>query len=73
MGMFASEYKMPIPAYARRIGVVTAPTGAAIPRYYEHFTDEGILLYNLFCTRHLCKEKAAKESIVKGIRMLDAG
>ena len=30
MGMFASEYKMPIPAYARRIGVVTAPTGAAI-------------------------------------------
>ena len=30
MGMFAPEYKKPIPAYARRIGVVTAPTGAAI-------------------------------------------
>ena len=30
MGMFASEYKMPIPHMHRRIGVVTAPTGAAI-------------------------------------------
>lgn len=30
MGMFAPEYKQPIPAYARRIGIVTAPTGAAI-------------------------------------------
>jgi len=30
MGMFAAEYKQPIPAYAGRIGVVTAPTGAAV-------------------------------------------
>lgn len=30
MGMFAQEYKRPIPRYARRIGVVTAPTGAAV-------------------------------------------
>ena len=30
MGMFAAEYKQPIPRYARTIGVVTAPTGAAI-------------------------------------------
>lgn len=30
MGMFASEYKKPIPVFARKIGVVTAPTGAAI-------------------------------------------
>ena len=30
MGMFAPEYKQPIPKYAKRIGVVTAPTGAAI-------------------------------------------
>ena len=30
MGMFAPEYKRPIPAYIRRLGVVTAPTGAAI-------------------------------------------
>lgn len=30
MGMFAPEYKKRIPAYVRRLGVVTAPTGAAI-------------------------------------------
>ena len=30
MGMFAPEYKQPIPKYARTIGIVTAPTGAAI-------------------------------------------
>lgn len=30
MGMFAAEYKQAIPKYARTIGVVTAPTGAAI-------------------------------------------
>ncbi|MCC8028454.1 MAG: exodeoxyribonuclease VII large subunit [Lachnospiraceae bacterium] len=30
MGMFSPEYKQPIPQYASRIGVVTAPTGAAV-------------------------------------------
>ena len=30
MGMFAAEYKQPVPRYARTIGVVSAPTGAAI-------------------------------------------
>ena len=30
MGMFAPEYKQPIPKFVRRLGVVTASTGAAI-------------------------------------------
>ena len=30
MGMFDARYKMPIPKYAMRVGIVTAPTGAAI-------------------------------------------
>ena len=30
MGMFAQEYKQPIPRYARTVGIVTASTGAAI-------------------------------------------
>ena len=30
MGMFAAEYKQPIPKFARTVGVVTASTGAAI-------------------------------------------
>ncbi len=29
-GMFASEYKRTIPAYINRLGVITAPTGAAV-------------------------------------------
>ena len=30
MGMFAEEYKQPIPKYIKTLGIVTAPTGAAI-------------------------------------------
>ena len=30
MGMFAPQYKQPIPRVVRRLGVVTAPTGAAV-------------------------------------------
>ena len=30
MGMFAPEYKKPIPRFAKKVGVVTAKTGAAI-------------------------------------------
>ncbi|NTV78448.1 MAG: exodeoxyribonuclease VII large subunit [Clostridiales bacterium] len=30
MGMFASEYKQPIPQFSKKIGIVTAPTGAAV-------------------------------------------
>lgn len=29
-GMFAEEYKQPIPKYIKKLGVVTAPTGAAV-------------------------------------------
>ena len=30
MGMFAQEYKQPIPRFIKTLGVVTAPTGAAV-------------------------------------------
>lgn len=36
MGMFAKEYKQPIPAYAKTVGIVTAPTGAAITGYPQY-------------------------------------
>ena len=38
MGMFAPEYKQPIPAYVKKIGVVTAPTGAAVQDIKKHCT-----------------------------------
>ena len=71
MGMFASEYKMPIPAYARRIGVVTAPTGAAI-RDIMNISHRRNPYVQLILYPALVQGDGAKDSIVKGIRTLDA-
>ena len=30
MGMFAQEYKRPIPKFVKRVGIVTASSGAAV-------------------------------------------
>ena len=70
MGMFASEYKMPIPAYARRIGVVTAPTGAAI-RDIMNISRRRNPFVQLILYPALVQGEGAKESIVRGIRMLE--
>ena len=70
MGMFASEYKMPIPAYARRIGVVTAPTGAAI-RDIMNISRRRNPFVQLILYPALVQGEGAAQSIVKGIRMLD--
>ena len=70
MGMFAGEYKQPIPKFIRRLGVVTAPTGAAIQDIrnisYRRNPYLQIILYPA-----LVQGADAAESIVKGIRMLD--
>ena len=70
MGMFASEYKMPIPAYARRIGVVTAPTGAAI-RDIMNISRRRNPFVQLILYPALVQGEGAAASIVRGIRMLD--
>lgn len=70
MGMFAPEYKKPIPLYSRTLGVVTAPTGAAI-RDIIHVAkrrDPGIRII-LYPAK--VQGEGAAESIVKGIQMLD--
>ena len=70
MGMFAEEYKQPIPGFIRRLGVVTASTGAAIQdiRNISLRRDPGleIILYPA-----LVQGEGAAESIARGIRMLD--
>ena len=70
MGMFAPEYKKPIPAYARCIGVVTAPTGAAI-RDIMNITKRRNPYVQLILYPAQVQGEGAKESIVKGIRMLE--
>ena len=70
MGMFASEYKRPIPAYARRIGIVTAPTGAAV-RDIMNISRRRNPYVQLILYPALVQGVGAKESIVQGIRLLD--
>lgn len=69
MGMFASEYKKPIPDYAQRIGVVTAPTGAAV-RDIMNIARRRNPYVQLILYPAQVQGEGAKESIVRGIRML---
>lgn len=70
MGMFAPEYKQPIPVYAKRIGVVTAPTGAAI-RDIMNIAKRRNPYVQLILYPAQVQGEGAKESIVRGIRMLE--
>ena len=71
MGMFAPEYKQPIPFYVKRLGVVTAPTGAVIQDIrnvaYRRNPYVQIVLYPA-----LVQGEGAVESIVRGIETLDS-
>lgn len=71
MGMFADEYKQPIPHYARRVGVVTAPTGAAI-RDIMNISSRRNPYVQLILYPALVQGKDAAASIVRGIETLDA-
>ena len=71
MGMFAPEYKKAIPRYAKRIGVVTAPTGAAV-RDIMNISARRNPYVQLLLYPAQVQGEGAKESIVRGIRMLEA-
>ena len=71
MGMFAEEYKKPIPQYAGRIGIVTAPTGAAI-QDIRNIAARRNPYVQLILYPALVQGEGAKESIVNGIHALDA-
>ena len=70
MGMFAEEYKQPIPKFAKRIGIVTAPTGAAI-RDIMNISARRNPYVQLVLYPALVQGEDAAASIVKGIEMLD--
>ncbi len=70
MGMFAAEYKQPIPKYAMRIGVVTASTGAAI-RDIMNITERRNPYVQLVLYPALVQGAGAVQSIAAGIRTLD--
>ena len=70
MGMFAPEYKQPIPRYARTVGVVTASTGAAI-RDIMNITARRNPYVQLILYPALVQGAGAAARIVRGIQTLD--
>ncbi len=70
MGMFAPEYKKNIPRHVRTLGVVTAPTGAAI-RDIQNISKRRNPGIRIILYPALVQGNGAKESIVRGIEALD--
>lgn len=71
MGMFAPEYKKRIPTYIRRLGIVTAPTGAAV-QDIRNISARRNPYVQLILYPALVQGEGAVSSIVNGIRALDA-
>ena len=70
MGMFAPEYKKPIPRYVKRVGIVTASTGAAI-QDIRNIASRRNPYVQLILYPALVQGEGAAESIVNGIHALD--
>jgi exodeoxyribonuclease VII large subunit len=70
MGMFAKEYKQPIPRFVKKVGIVTAPTGAAI-RDIMNISNRRNPFVQLILYPALVQGEQAAASIVKGINILD--
>ena len=70
MGYFAKEYKRPLPAFTKKLGVVTSKTGAAVQDIMNISKRRNpyiqIVLYPAYV-----QGEHAKQSIVNGITRLD--
>ena len=70
MGMFAPEYKKPIPKFAKIIGIATASTGAAVHDIINVATRRNPYVQLVFVPTKVQGQGAA-QSIVNSIRTLD--
>ena len=70
MGMFAQEYKQPVPKYIKTLGIVTAPTGAAI-RDIQNITGRRNPYVQTILYPALVQGEGAAQSIVNGIHALE--
>lgn len=70
MGMFAPEYKQPVPKYIRTLGIVTAPTGAAI-RDIQNITSRRNPYVQAILYPALVQGDGAAASIANGIHALE--
>lgn len=71
MGMFAPEYKQAIPKYITKLGVVTAPSGAAV-RDIMNIARRRNPYLQIILYPALVQGEGAADSIVSGIQALDA-
>ncbi|MCH4192298.1 MAG: exodeoxyribonuclease VII large subunit [Butyrivibrio sp.] len=69
LGMFAEEYKQPIPRFIRTLGVVTAPTGAAVRDIINISTRRNPYIQIILYPAIVQGDQAAA-SIVRGIQVL---
>lgn len=69
-GMFAAEYKRPVPKYIRTLGVVTAPTGAAV-RDIINVAKRRNPYIQIILYPAIVQGDMAAESICNGIRALE--
>lgn len=69
-GMFSPQYKQKIPTYIKQLGVVTAPTGAAI-RDIINIAGRRNPYVQIILYPAIVQGDQAPESIVRGIRALE--
>ena len=69
-GMFAEQYKQPIPRYVKRLGVVTAQTGAAV-RDIINIASRRNPYVQIILYPAIVQGEAAAPSIINGIRALE--
>ncbi len=69
-GMFAEEYKQPIPENARKVGIVTASTGAAVRDIINVSTRRNPYI-ELILYPAIVQGPEAAPSIVRGIKALE--
>ena len=70
-GLFAEEYKQRIPYLAKKVGIVTAPAGAAV-RDIIQISRRRNPYVQLILYPAIVQGKQAPESIVRGIKAMDA-
>ncbi len=70
-GLFDEAHKKPIPRFAKQVGIVTASTGAAIQDIINISTRRNPYV-QLVLYPAIVQGEQAKDSIIKGIKTLDA-
>ncbi|MGP1434183.1 MAG: exodeoxyribonuclease VII large subunit [Catonella sp.] len=69
-GMFDKEHKKPIPKYPKRIGIVTAKSGAVIDDICKVARDHNVYVNLILCPAKVQGEDAAI-TLIKGLKRLE--